>query len=449
VQQLASAGGKGAAGAESAAWTGDVSSRLIVDALKPAAPTDSGLYEYLQRNTNIAHSIHVAPVSVDLAPLEQPSARRPHIFLFVVDSLRRDYLSPYNAAVDFTPSIGRFAAESTVFERAFTRYGGTGLSVPSIWVGGLLLHKQYVTPFHPMNTLSKLLEAERYVQAISMEDIVETIVPPGASREPLDVGVAVKHHRLCGTLGEVRSRLDRIQAQGDPAFVYTLPQDIHVSTIAREDRVAEDGRKYDGFNPAYASRVRRLDACFGEFIEDLKARGMYDESIVILTSDHGDSLGEEGRMGHAYTIFPEVIQVPLLVHLPAYLRADYVADGASIAFTSDITPSLYALLGHTPVPPNELFGVPLFRAAGLRAPARQDVEVVASSYGSVYGALLDDGRRLYIIDAVSLREHVYELDGTAAGHATAVRSTDRDAGQRAIRATIEEISRFYGYASRP
>ena len=51
----------------------------------------------------------------------------------------------------------------------------TGLAVPSIWTGGLLLHKQYVTPFAPMNTLAKLLAAEDYRRWISMEHIVETI----------------------------------------------------------------------------------------------------------------------------------------------------------------------------------------------------------------------------------------------------------------------------------
>jgi arylsulfatase A-like enzyme len=299
-----------------------------------------------------------------------------------------------------------------------------------------------------MNTLSKLLAGEQYIQALSMEDIVETITPTDGARELLDAGVAVKNHRMCETLEEVRSRLDRMAARTDPTFVYSLPQDIHVSTITRDGGAVDRG-DYGGFHAAYASRVRRFDACFGRFIDDLKARGMYEESIVILTSDHGDSLGEEGRMGHAYTIFPEVIQVPLLVHLPQYLGSAYVADPASVAFTSDITPSLYALLGHAPVRPSDLFGVPLFREKGTRAPARPPVEVVASSYGSVYGALLDDARRLYIIDAVSLREHVYELDGSAAGRAVAVRSPDREAGQRAIRGTIEEISRFYGYASRP
>ena len=76
----------------------------------------------------------------------------------LVDSLRRDYLSPYNPKVTFTPATQAFAEESVVFERAFTRYGATGLSVPALWAGGMLLHKQYIKPFAPMNALEKLLD---------------------------------------------------------------------------------------------------------------------------------------------------------------------------------------------------------------------------------------------------------------------------------------------------
>jgi len=435
--------------AQPAARPVDVSSRLITDALAPGAITDVGMYEYLQRHTNIPHSVQVSPVAVDFAHLGGASPVRPHVFVFVIDSLRRDYLSPYNDRVTFTPAIERFASESTVFDRAFTRYGATGLSVPSIWVGGFVLHKQYVTPFAPMNTLAKLLDAQGYAQWLSVDNIVETIVPKTAAPDPLNVGTLVKDYRLCSTLSEVRSRLDRLTPSAPPAFVYSLPQDIHVSAITREGSAVVDKAGYDGFNQPYASRVRRLDDCFGEFIDDLKAHGLYEQSVVILTSDHGDSLGEEGRMGHAYTIFPEIIQVPLIVHLPERMRAALVADTSAPAFTSDITPSLYAILGHQPERPAGIFGQPLFRRASDRPAVRSNAEVVASSYGSVYGALLNDARRLYIIDGVSLREHAYELDGSGAGRAVGVRPADREEGQRAIRATIGEIASFYRYQPGP
>jgi Sulfatase len=425
----------------------DASIRLITDALAPpASVSDTGLVDFLQRHTNIPRSTRVEPVTIDLAALDgAPDAVRPHIFVFVIDSLRRDYVSPYNHQVTFTPALERFARESTVFERAFTRYGATGLSVPSLWVGGLVLHKQYVTPFAPMNTLAKLLEHEQYAQWISMDNILDVILPPSTRRVPLDADVQVADFRLCRTLGEIRGRLDRLKAGGPPAFVYSLPQDVHVSAITREGAASLDGASYGTFYAPYASRVRRLDACFGEFIDDLKSHGLFDSSLIVVTADHGDSLGEQGRMGHAYTIFPEILQVPLIVHLPL-AWAGLHADTSAPAFTTDLTPTLYALLGHEPRPPAAFFGHPLFRKAGApSSPRSTDPQVVASSYGTVYGALLDDARRLYIFDGIALREYTYELDGTAAGRATAVTGEDRVRGQRAIRETVEAVARLNRY----
>jgi hypothetical protein len=426
----------------------DPSVRLITDWLAPSAPaSDEGLADFLQLHTNIPRSTHVAPVTIDLAALGgAPPAARPHIFLFVVDSLRRDYLSPYNRSVTFTPAFDRFARESTVFERAFTRYGATGLSVPSLWVGGLVLHKQYVTPFAPMNALAKLLEHERYQQWIGMDNILDVILPPTPRRTPLDAGIQVADFRFCRTLGEIRARLGGLAAGGPPAFVYSLPQDVHVSAITREGATPVDTASYGAFYAPYASRVRRLDACFGEFVDDLKTRGLFDRSIVVVTADHGDSLGEQGRMGHAYTIFPEIVQVPLIVHLPSDLRVTLRADTSSPAFTIDLTPTLYALLGQPPQPPAAFFGRPLFRKEGMPPPPRSiEPEVLASSYGSVYGALFDDARRLYIFDGIALREYSYAIDGTGAGRELAVSDDDRSRGQRAIRSTVEAIAKFYGY----
>ena len=280
-------------------------------------------------------------------------------------------MSPYNHQVTFTPALERFARESTVFERAFTRYGATGLSVPSMWVGGLVLHKQYVTPFAPMNTLARLLEHEQYAQWISMDNILDVILPPSARRAPLDADVQVADFRLCRTLGEIRGRLDRLKAGGPPAFVYSLPQDVHIAAITREGAAPVDDASYGAFYAPYASRVRRLDACFGEFIDDLKSRGLFDQSLIVVTADHGDSLGEQGRMGHAYTIFPEILQVPLIVHLPS-AWAGLRADTSAPAFTTDLTPTLYALLGHEPRPPAAFFGRPLFRKDGRSGAAAID-----------------------------------------------------------------------------
>lgn len=79
-------------------------------------------------------------------------------------------------------------------------------------------------------------------------------------------------------------------------------------------------------------------------------------------------------------------------------------------------------------PPAPFFGRPLFRSEAARAPLPpQEFELVASSYRSVYGALLDGARRLYVIDGIALREYSYDVDGTG-GRAAAVTAADRMRG---------------------
>jgi arylsulfatase A-like enzyme len=232
-------------------------------------------------------------------------------------------------------------------------------------------------------------------------------------------------------------------------FAYSLPQDIHVSVITREGARAVDEERYDGFYAPVASRVRRFDACFGAFIDDLKARGTYDQSIVIVTADHGDSLGEEGRMGHAYTLYPEVVRVPLIVHVPPALRERYTWDVTRPAFTTDLAPTLYRLLGHEPVAPQPFFGESLAALVGQARPAPRN-RMVAASYGSVYGALLNGATQLYVADAIQRREMAFTIgDGAAPGEALAVTPVLRREGGEVIRATVEALARQYQFTPPP
>jgi hypothetical protein len=427
-------------------WTvSDPSFRTLRDALRPPAPADAGFYPFLQRHTNLGSDVAVRAFDIRHAPLTGgPAPYRPHIFLIVIDSLRRDYLSPYNAAVTFTPQIGRFASENLVFQHTFTRYGATGLSVPSIWVGGLVPHQQYPQPFAPFNALHALLAHEQYETWLSWDNVVDAVVPREGSGPALSTNRAVKDFRYCEMVGDIRARLDRLEPGGPPVFTWGLSQDVHVSAITREGGQPIDESRYPGFNPPQASRVKRVDGCFGAFIDDLKARRLYDDSIIVLTSDHGDSLGEEGRWGHAYTLFPEVLQVPLIVRLPPRLRERFDADLAAPAFTADITPTLYALLGHQTTQPGPMFGEPLVWPKGTPPRARAaDGSLVASSYGSVYGWISDGGRELYVADGVSLRDYRYEFDGSPTGRALPISAAERRAGQAAITDALAALAAFY------
>ncbi|MGE3508502.1 MAG: sulfatase-like hydrolase/transferase [Vicinamibacterales bacterium] len=427
---------------------------LLHDILRIESDTDAAFFRHLRDNSTLQH-VEVPPLRIDFVPAStaaarpvtpQPGTRPPHIFLFVVDSLRRDYLSPYNPAVSFTPAFGTFARDSIVFERAFTRYGGTGLSVPAVWAGGMLFHKQYVTPFAPMNALMKLLDSNGYRRIMSMDSVVAQIMPADTPAVELDRGVSIVDYSLCRTLGELRGILER-EAPGQPLFVYTLPQNLHIGQV--RSKPVPPGRAYDGFVAPVAAEVERIDACFGAFLDDLRRLDLYDESIVIVTADHGDSLGEARRWGHSYTMFPEVVRIPLLIHLPSRLRSSFHVDPARVALSTDITPSLYALLGRAPADLGPLFGTSLFRTGLVDGhPDRRDAILLASSYGAVYAVLRRDGRWLYIADGVNNREYAYDL---SADRPVRVGVTDhaRTENRTLIRSELARLARTWTAAGEP
>lgn len=420
----------------------DVSFRIVRDMLSPP-PKDDTFYKFLRDNTNIPRSVNVDPVDLELAGKLTPTAEpKPNIFIFVVDSLRRDYLSPFNPAVTFTPEIGAFARESVAFQNAFTHYGGTGLSEPSIWVGGMLVHKQYVTPFHPMNSLEKLVDVEKFQPFISMDAILRAVMKPIPSIVEMDENRPTMQFEFCRTVTELENKITGHTA-ASPIFSYTQSQNIHVSVINRSDTSATQG-SYPGFYAPYAARLQKIDACLGGFVRFLKQRGLYDNSMIVITADHGDSLGEEGRWGHAYSLVPEIVRIPLIIHLPKRWQALY-HDPKAVAFLTDIAPTIYHLLGHKSTLHNEVFGRPLFtERPEEQTPYLRDSYLIAASYAAVYGVLSDNGKSLYVADGVNSKDYYYDLTDKTS-HSRFFSSTTKARSEKFMRERIAGINSFYKF----
>jgi arylsulfatase A-like enzyme len=251
---------------------------------------------------------------------------------------------------------------------------------------------------------------------------------------------------LCGSLGELETKLAS-DPGGAPLFGYTQPQNIHISVITRQGAKPISGEDYHSFYAPYASRIRRMDGCFGKFIATLKSRGIYDSSIVILTADHGDSLGEQGRWGHAYTIYPEIVRIPLVMHLPPAIRESMRINTKELAFSTDITPTLYYLTGHKPTNRNELFGKPLVLADSAEAGAwRHDNYLIASSYAAVYGILNRDGSKLTVADAVGYKDYEFNL-GAFGSDNTSLSGSAKTSNEELIRKKVLELNKFYKFAN--
>ena len=419
---------------------GDPSLRLAHDLTAGRGGSSADFYAFLRAHAAVKPDVRPKDIRFVTA-FSRPERRPPHIFLFVVDSLRRDYMSPYNSAVTFTPALDAFARENVVFTRAFSRYGGTALSVPAIWAGGMIPHKEYVTPFAPMNALAKLLDAHDYQRFVTSDHITDELFPRAQDSVDLDRGVPEMQHTFCRTMWELEGKLES-EPPARPIFAHTRPLDLHIGNVWSAKAPA--GESYPGFFAPYAARVHKIDACFGRFIAFLRREGLYDDSIVIVTADHGDSLGEGLRWGHGFTVFPEVLSIPLIVHLPARLASEFKADTDRVSFTMDITPTLYLLAGDEPVAREPQYGAPLFaRSAGALTDRKLETFLVASSYGAVYGVLSANGTRLYIADATNGREYAFELPGRPDGARVGLTDLQREAARHAMREQIEAIAADY------
>jgi hypothetical protein len=428
--------------------TGEILAPATVDVLEGAGKDP--FFQMLQQNTNIPPEVNVAPVEVKLVEdIQTSSARKPHIFVLVFDSLRQDYLSPYNPSVRFTPAIESFARESVVMRNAFTRYGGTALAIPSIWTGGMQLHKQFVQPFYPMNSLQKLVDAEGYRPLITVDPVVKSILRPSDEIIELDRGIGWQHYDLVQTLSELKVKLSDEQLMNQPIFVYSQPQNLHLASLQVNKRPPPGNTKYPGFETQRAFELERLDKAFGDFVQFLKAAEIYDESIIILTADHGEALGEEGHWGHGNALYPAMIRIPLIIHVPKSLKPALVSDPDTIAFSTDITPTLYYLLGHRPVVNDDLLGRPLFTATidEQQAYARATYLIV-DSYSPVYGILADQGRKLFIADGIKKRMYLYDLERDYAGKRLNVEAEIAISYQKEIARQVERIQAFYAFQPR-
>jgi len=100
------------------------------------------------------------------------------------------------------------------------------------------------------------------------------------------------------------------------------------------DKVTDAMAKYD-------SEIAFTDQYVGQVFAALKRNNLYDDSLIILLSDHGEELMEHGKTGHAKTVFNEVLSVPLIIKFPRQQRSRVVSGAFTLL---DLAPSLLGYL---------------------------------------------------------------------------------------------------------
>ncbi len=101
----------------------------------------------------------------------------------------------------------------------------------------------------------------------------------------------------------------------------------------------------------YASEVRHADAEVGVLLDTLRRRGLWEDTLVVLTSDHGESLGERRFIGHVKALYDELLHVPLVIRVPAERpgREALAAHAGEVVGLMDVVPTILELLELPPL----------------------------------------------------------------------------------------------------
>ena len=316
-------------------------------------------------------------VSIGCVEDEQPSDRL-HVVLVTIDTLRADRLGIHGYERDTSPALDRFFESGTAFTRATSTTPCTIPSMQQLLTGRLVDHVD--SP-----TLAQMLRAHGYQTAAIVSqhqfrhgrltwfdrgfDSFDIQGLRELDRHGLSTRAAAEvTDRALTWLGEERGAgpfflwlhyFDPHDPYWPPAaerrFVeraaspHRGDRRVLGQELAGESRLR---RRYPRFEAADAERFADLydeevaytDAQLGRLFEHLEQLGLVDESIVIVTSDHGERLGEDGMWDHCKTLRPPEMHVPLLVRVAGEPLAAGPRDD-SITSTLDVVPTLVALLG--------------------------------------------------------------------------------------------------------
>ncbi len=241
-----------------------------------------------------------------------------------VDTLRADRLPFYGFAGVETPALTALRADSVLFESAWTHVPLTLPAHATLFTGklpgelGVRDNAGYALP-KETPTLAALLKGAGYATG----GAVSAYVLHGRSGigrgfdlwedavEQKTMGQAMSQVQRPGPETEalLAGWLDGIP-EGKPFFAF-----LHLFEPHSPYEPPEPFRTRYATDP-YAGEVAAADAVVGSFLARLKARGLYEKSLVVFLSDHGEGLGDHGEKEHGIFLYREALHVPLLVKLP-------------------------------------------------------------------------------------------------------------------------------------
>jgi choline-sulfatase len=244
------------------------------------------------------------------------------VVLISVDTLRSDHLPVYGYKDVETPAISAFRKDAILFERAYSNVPLTLPAHTSIFTGlSPTIHGVHDNLGYRLDpklpTLAELLKASGYATGAAVSAVVLS-GGSGISRgfdfyedsvEPTELHEALSRVQRPGDESEALL-LRWIDASGSgPFFAFLHLYEPHTPYEPKEPFKSRFASPYDG-------EIATADAIVGHFLSQLRSKGLYDKSLIVFLSDHGESLGEHGEDEHGVFLYRASLQVPLLVKLP-------------------------------------------------------------------------------------------------------------------------------------
>jgi arylsulfatase A-like enzyme len=313
----------------------------------------------------------------------------------------------------------------------------------------MMLHAHYPQPFSRLNSLDRMLHADDYKMMVSVDEVLSTLLSADDHIIRLDADKKLWNQLELGeTLKQAQAEMDLLKGNTEqPVFLYAQPKNVH--QFARNEVPSPTSQHWqapEGMSIRISYEVHWVDQCLGEFFRYLKQRGMYDNSIIIVTSDHGDATGEFGRSSHSTSIWPEIMRVPLIVHLPAKMREHLVYDDQRLSTLTDLTPTLYYLLGHRPVVSHPLYGRPLFAETREELDLYQPQDLLlASDVRAVYGILTADGRYFYATYDSPAQSYLFDLKTDPNAEHNILSPMLKQRYDEEIIEHLQRVGDYYGY----
>jgi len=356
------------------------------------------------------------------------ASSKPNIILISLDTVRADHTSVYGYDRDTTPNLRRFAAESTLYRNAISAASWTAPSHASIFTGMYTLRHgvRYNLPDNTLGRLPDAvptLTEELAHQGYRTEAVVANYA---YLSESLGFGRGFDSYRLAmpwtvfersrypSVLRWVRRRLlpsageeitysnagrmtaEAINVLGQLAgrqrfFMFVNYMDAHwpyappepfrsrfgaPSRIMSSEDYAEleravlvrkraiTGAEQRDLIAAYDGGIAYLDQQLGVLFDALRRAGVYDDALIIVTSDHGEAFGDKSLMDHGTSVYQDQVHVPLLIKFPEQREP---AEQNALVSGVDLYPTVMEAVG---APSGRyIAGVPLQRASGPLARA--------------------------------------------------------------------------------